>query len=69
MDSLGKRTFDAVLAANNAETAIRACSEHSLVQLLDHTESGGWAAQIVHGIATIEAARRFRLDHAEPNFP
>jgi hypothetical protein len=70
MDSLGKRTFDAVLAAEKPETAIRDLSEHALAMVLDHTDaSPSWAAQAVFGFAALEAARRFRLDHQQPDFP
>ena len=70
MDSLGKRTFDAVVAAERAEDAIAQLSEHALACLLEHAEeTPGWAANYLYGAAAIEAARRFKLDNLEPNFP
>jgi CheY-like chemotaxis protein len=70
MDSLGKRTYDAVLAAEKPEASVRELSEHALAMVLDHAEeTPGWAAQSVFGMAGLEAIRRFRLDHQQPDFP
>jgi hypothetical protein len=70
MDSHGERTLQKVLAAPEAEAALRELSDQALVDLLRHTDDGpGWAARLVNGIATLEAARRFRLDGKEPHFP
>jgi hypothetical protein len=70
MENLGKRTFESVLKAETLEMAIRGLSEHVLANLLEYAESApGWAAHIIYGVAAIEAARRFKLDNLQPNFP
>jgi hypothetical protein len=70
MSNLGKIAFETVLAADNAETGLRELSDHAVAELLNHTDTQtGWADRLVNGLATLEAARRFRIDHKDPSFP
>ncbi|MFU8894018.1 MAG: hypothetical protein ACNA8L_10355 [Luteolibacter sp.] len=70
MSDLGKQTFETVLAADNAETGLRELSDHAVAELLDHTDTQtGWAARLVNGLSTLEAARRYRIEHKDPAFP
>jgi hypothetical protein len=65
--------IDRLLKSECLDQEIRALSDHALCVVLDATETGPhsqtWSGRLIHGIAILAAAHKFRLDHNTPDFP